>query len=70
MAPGEEEPIPLTLALEALIDRHDIIPVLIAIVAVCWVKAARAEHEGKDPRGWQRLAMRLDEAWKECQAKS
>jgi len=70
MAMGEEEPIPLTLALEALIDRHGITAVLIAAVAVCWAKAARAEYEGQDPRIWQRLAMRLDEAWKECQAKS
>jgi hypothetical protein len=70
MALGEEEPIPLTLALEALIDGHGITPVLIATVAVCWAKAAKAEHEGKDPRAWERLAMRLDEAWKDCQDKS
>jgi hypothetical protein len=69
MAWGEEEPIPLTLALEALIEQHGMNAVLIAAVAICWAKGAKAEDEGKDPRVWQRLAARLDQVRTECQTK-
>jgi hypothetical protein len=63
---GEEEPIPLTLTLQSLVDRHGMNAILIGMVAVCWAEAARTEEEGKDPRRWQRIASKLDQAWKEA----
>lgn len=56
---ADQDGIPLSVRLEALIDRFGINELLSTLAAICWRKAAEAVDAEKDPGQWSKLAVRL-----------